>query len=359
MILKAVSFVRSKANSYVLKQVGFLEDDLNIETSIIMPVFNQEKIIQKNLEALKSSIGTISELIIINDASEDDTNAEILQFMSDFLPVQNKLRRIKYFSFKKQNFETYCDFFGISQSSGKFILEVQADMRIIDPNFDQKMIRNLRNNPDIFMLSGRGIMSFNEILGTFRKSLGNEAVSSTSILRKLVRLILKNHKQVQIVNTGEEIVEKIKIDQFQPSEEDFRLMRKAGRLGRLVDTNPEIQTMNLYVGETVMRGPICFNKDRYYLVGQFNKNAFFLGFDEHDLNLRARLRHGFKAGYLPISFESPLEFGSMRKTRSKKSRLELLLAVKRTQPSLKRSQIYSSASQGGLSFHDHEVREAT
>ena len=351
--------IRFKTNSYVLNQVGFDNEDSSVETSIIMPVFNQEGVIKSNLQALSSCLGTTSELIIINDASEDDTDEEILQFMRGFSPVNNSLRRIRYFSFKKQNFETYCDFFGISQSVGKFILEVQADMKIADPNFDQKMIRNLRNNPDVFMLSGRGIMTFDEILSAFQKSLGNEAVSSKSLLRKLVRLILNDRKQSQTVDTEEEIPEKNKIDEFQPSEEVFQRTRKAGRLGRLVDVNLEIQTKNLYVGETVMRGPICFEKDRYNLVGQLDKDAFFLGFDEHDLNIRARLHHGFKAGYLPISFESPLEVGSMRKARSKKSRLEILLAIKRTRSFLKKSQIYRSASGEGLAFHDHEVRAAS
>jgi glycosyltransferase involved in cell wall biosynthesis len=358
-MLRAVSNFRSKTNSYTLKQVGFIDDEESIETSIVMPVFNQENIIKKNLEALRSNVGTISELIIINDASEDDTDSKILEFMGGFSPIQNNIRRIKYYSFKRQGFETWCDFFGISQSVGTFIIEIQADMRIVEKNFDGKMIKNLINNPDIFMLSGRGIMTFNEILNTFRKSLGNEAVTSASILRKFFRRIVKNRSPVDDTHTVSVVCDSNNFDSFEPSKEIFYLAKRAGRLGRLVDTNLEIQTKNLYVGETVMRGPICFNKEKYHSIGQFNKNSFFLGYDEHDLNIRARLHHDLKAGYVPISFESPLELGSMRKARSKKSRLEVLLAVKRTRHSLKRSQIFISAREGGLSFNDHEVREAS
>jgi glycosyltransferase involved in cell wall biosynthesis len=358
MFLRAASMIRFKTNSFELKQVGFQDGESNIDTSIILPVFNQEGIIQKNLQALSSCIGTVSELIIINDASEDQTNEEILHFMKNFSPVQNRLRRIKCYTFKRQNFETYSDYIGISQSVGKYIIEVQADMRIMEENFDEKMINNLRNNPDVFMLSGRGIMTFNEILNNFRKSLGNEAVANGSILRKLLRRVVRNQSPKINTSHASVLCESNNLESFEPSKETFYLTKKAGRLGRLVEDNLKIQTKNLYVGETVMRGPICFNKEKYLSIGQFDKDSFFLGYDEHDLNIRARLHHNLKAGYLPISFESPLELGSMRKARSKKSRLEVLLAVKRTRSSLKNSQIFISAREGGLSFNDHEVRES-
>lgn len=357
MILRAFSTIWFKTNSYVQEQVGILDDSVNIETSIVMPVFNQENNIQVNMSALSSNLGTISELIIINDASEDGTDKEILQFMNNFSPSQKGMCRIKYFSFRKQNFETFCDYFGVSQSAGKYIIEVQADMRIVEKDFDKKMIRSLKSNPDIFMLSGRGIMTFNDILENFRKNLGNEATANSSIFWKIIRLIFRTSDS-RNQSRAHLTLKPNNVELFQPPEDKYREIKKAGRLGRLVDTNLVIQSENLYVGETVMRGPICFEKVRYYLVGQLNKDAFFLGFDEHDLNLRARINHNLKAGYLAISFESPLELGSMRKVRSKKSRLEVLLAVKRTQPYVKRSQLYRSAREGGITFNDHEIRTA-
>lgn len=356
MILKSIAQLYTRRNSF--KSQDFLFNSLieNVDVSVIVPVFNQEALIVRNVLSIINNLDLNAEIHIINDNSEDSSDRIIREFLSNYNNPPKNLMKISYYSFKKSQFETYSDHFAITRSSGRYIIEVQADMFIKQPGFDRTMIAILENNHDIFMLSGRGIMPFSEILSAFALTRGNEA----SVNSSLVKSILKRFGR-KIKASGEKVMHpsvENEPHRINPNRIQYLNGKKAGRLGRLIEDSSIFDKSILYVGETVMRGPICFLKERYNTLGGFNISAFFLGFDEHDLNLRARLTQSWRAAYTHITFESPLEAGAMRKERSIRSRIDLVLAHKRTQPNLKNTQIYISAFSGErVSFDDHEIRE--
>ena len=99
----------------------------------------------------------------------------------------------------------------------------------------------------------------------------------------------------------------------------FETTKSAGRLGSLIfeslEKTARLQN-NIWVSETIMRGPIIFDKSKYISVGGFNLDSFFLGFDDHHLFLNAFVQKGFRCGYTPIDYFTYPEGGSTRKRRN-------------------------------------------
>jgi GT2 family glycosyltransferase len=76
----------------------------------------------------------------------------------------------------------------------------------------------------------------------------------------------------------------------------------------------------IWFGESVMRGPLILDVEKYIEIGGLNTKAFFQGNDDHDLSLRA-IRKGWRVGFTPIHYSSPLSLGIARRKRKLKSKL--------------------------------------
>lgn len=323
-----------------------------LEVTIVIPVFNQASTISRNLQAIIDHSSLECEIIVLNDASEDETKEVLDDFLNKNIKMKENIHSIQVHNFGVSRFETYCDHFGIMNAKGKYIVEIQADMEICEDEFDRKMIQTLKLNDDVFMLSARGIMDFREIAKHFNASKGTEASISSSILKFLKNRIRRTDKP-----GSEFVLDTLNaIDTILPGIDSFKMSKKAGRLGRYIEINVPFSEKDLYVGETVMRGPIAFEKSRYLTLGGLNTASFFLGFDEHDLNLRARNEMKWLAAYVPISFLSPLDQGSMRKKRSNKAKFELFLAQKRILKNYEKSALHRYISEERTTFDDHHKR---
>ena len=88
-----------------------------IDISIIVPIYNAEKYLNKCLESLTKQTKKELEFILINDGSTDKTE-EIIKEYQD--------KRIKYFKNKNQGIGKTRNF-GISKSSGKYLMFVDSD----------------------------------------------------------------------------------------------------------------------------------------------------------------------------------------------------------------------------------------
>ena len=91
-----------------------------------------------------------------------------------------------------------------------------------------------------------------------------------------------------------------------------------------------------------MRGPLLVDKKKYLEVGGFDSERFFLGYDDHDLAMRAWNLKGYRSGYVPVGFLSPLADGATRKMRTIKQEFEILSNLVRTQNVSKESALYSA-----------------
>jgi glycosyltransferase involved in cell wall biosynthesis len=306
-----------------IENVNNLNQIKDVEVSIVIPVFNQELIIVDHLTSLIKNCTTCCEIIIISDASTDDTLSELKFFL---LNIKSELSsfvfKISLYSFRKQVFETFCDVAGFNLSSGKFIIEIQADIRINEYGFDSKLINVLKKNQDIFLISGRGVVSALKIKEDYDLSNGSAVAASKNLFYSF-------KSKIKLIKNSKEISRNISNNKLNinPNANEFFNLSQAGRLGPLIEHKPTKNLNLLYVGDSGIRGPICFEKKRYVLLGGLNYNAFFLGFDDHEINIRARQMYDWKSAYIYIDFDSDLDLGSTRKQRSRMTSFYIWMSI--------------------------------
>lgn len=104
-------------------------ENKNILFSIIIPVYNTEKYVEKCLESIQKAMDTDCEVIIVNDGSTDNSEKIIMEFIEK-LP-ENLKNNFKYT--KKEN-KGLADTknVGIEMAQGKYISVVDSDDYISD-----------------------------------------------------------------------------------------------------------------------------------------------------------------------------------------------------------------------------------
>ena len=236
--------------------VLFMSDDDHINYSVVMPVHNQGAIIQRNLQALIGCMSGSYELIIILDACEDNTKSEVLSYLNN-LPSVVGLNRIIVVESDVPLFETVCDNIGFRLASGKWFLEIQADMKMTEKDFNWRLTLPFLTQDNVIAVSGRCCHSLD---------------------------------QREIIGRGGHAIE-----------------RTVSELG--------LDKSLFYVHEVCNRGPLLLDAAKVKTMGYLDETNFYLDYSEIDMVLRAFDQKGWICGYVPIDFESPLSDGSTRKVR--------------------------------------------
>jgi hypothetical protein len=211
----------------------------------------------------------------------------------------------------------------------ELILGIQADMQIHEKGFDIRLAELINSNPEIGLVTCRGVHNFSEI--SFRNLESGSEISSLSFssimisnLKLLSRCLLRRNSNLHDTSNSIRNIEGL---QYAESAifPDTR-SGKAGFLSEFIDLIPhqyeeEISTWfrkyrnQFWVGETGMRGPVLFRRVDYLNLGGLNVLAFFQGLDDHDLNLRFKSINKSIA-FSPIYFSSPLRIGVSRKRKT-------------------------------------------
>ena len=115
-------------------------EELNL--SIIVPVYNTEKYLEKCLNSILKNIPQKTEVIVVNDGSPDNSENIIKKFEEKYSDI------IKYF--KKQNGGlSDTKNFGISKATGKYITFVDSD-DYVDENMHKEMLElAMKKNADV------------------------------------------------------------------------------------------------------------------------------------------------------------------------------------------------------------------
>jgi len=303
------------------------------QLTILVPVYNQEVVIKENLLSILNNLNMQCRFLIIDDASEDNSVNEILKFAKI---AAEKKYNIAIYKNKVPKFETYCDKFLFSKCETEFVIEIQADMKILEKNFDSKMYEAITSNQKIIAISGRGTHDFNSVYENYICSLGTDRAYEKTFFSYLTsRFKYQLHKFYKsIIKIKDFAIEKNNNSNYfgfyHPSSEDFLISGNVGRLGNLIEMLPTEESLNcrkIWCGETIMRGPIIFDLSKYKLVGGLNDSIFFQGFDDHELFLKSNIEFGFRVGYVPIGFSSPIALGSSRRPRSIKNEIIIMLKI--------------------------------
>lgn len=223
--------------------------------SVVIPIYNQEEIIERNLRSVLTTITeTFYEMILIVDACSDTTEEKVLGVMNGVLP--ELLTNVVVMRSIVPLFETAADNLGFLCSRGEYILEIQADIELTEPGFNMALLRAFYRITNLIAVSGRGCHGL-----TYRNGLGKLNIAVEKPL-------------------------------------DSRLNRN-----------------HLYIGETCNRGPIILRRTMVEQLGYLDETNYFLDYSEHDLFTRARVLKSWVCGYVPMEFSSPCSDGSTRKPR--------------------------------------------
>ena len=155
------SFIKSK-NFLDINIKGILVHNKDIfapinnpKVSVIIPVYNSQKIIFRTIKSVQNQNILDIEIILINDHSTDNTSAIIMQF-------KNEDPRIKIINNKKNRGILYSRSIGVLSAKGNFIFSLDNDDMFLNNNIISTII-NVSNKYDLDIVEFKGIMSFNGI----------------------------------------------------------------------------------------------------------------------------------------------------------------------------------------------------
>ena len=306
-------------------------------TSVVVPFFNQEEIILRNLSSLAEAMASEWELILIDDASKDDSFRIALDWAKCALQYSPNLVRVRLLQNSKELFETECDSIGFQAATGKYLLEIQIDMKLYEHAFDLKLINALSAHNDIFMISGRGTTSLMECAIDFMATT-NRYQGALAFPKLIIRIVLEltlirrvaaslfraSKKMVQPIGSRSINLKEHSQTKICPSQAEFEITGNAGRLGAQIDfrLSESFQKLRkIWLGQTVMRGPLMIDRNLYSSIGGLDNDHFFLGNDDTDLAYRGYREKKLRCGFVPVGFDSPLDQGSTRRRSSTKTQI--------------------------------------
>jgi glycosyltransferase involved in cell wall biosynthesis len=237
------------------KQYKYTQEPITY--SVVMPVYNQESILVPNVQSVLDCTQCSFELIVILDYCFDNSERNLLAFVESLNPP-SALVQITVFKTEYPLFETKCDNIGFRFATGTYCLEIQADMKMVEPGYNLHLVKPFLQYDNIIAVSGRCAHN---------------------------------------LFTGEGI----------------------GKLGAAVErplAELGISKNSFYVFETCNRGPLLLDRSKLAELQFLDEENYFLDDSDHDLMARAYLTKGYLCGYVPIEFESPLQHGSMRNHNS-------------------------------------------
>lgn len=230
--------------------------DINPTYSIVLPIYNQEAIIIKNIKSILQMTGGTYELILIIDCCSDKTKPLIMQFVENLIePVS--LYCITVIESITPLFETSCDNIGFRLAKGTYFLEIQADMEMTQKDYN--------------IILTKPFLKYKHVIGVSGRCCHDLA------------------KKYGIGHLG------IKIGD--------------GYDHRMYSDN------KFYVYETCNRGPLLLDAEKVRQLNYLDEENFYLDDSDHDLFARAYSQYEYICGYVPIRYVSPYEDGSTRKPK--------------------------------------------
>lgn len=268
---------------------------------VAIPIKNQSEIIFSVLKSLCDSLQVEFKVGLLLDNCTDETESEIHRFISEYAEGYPHLRRIDFLKSSGELFEATCENILFEYCSEEFFMSLQADIYLNDSKFVTTAIDAFHQNPDLFGISGRARVSYSRELNVVNSKI------SRVFLKTLRLLLLGKYKKVFLG----------------PS------TKKNGYFGdiaqhpnaRMIFTRKQLRT--LYPGEAIIRGPIMWRTDLFLKLGGLNDISYFLGRDDCDLSLRARVELNKFVAYLPAQSYSIKESGTTRKRRSQETLEEM------------------------------------
>ena len=122
-----------------------MEQVINIELSIIVPVYNVEKYLEECLDSILKIKNINYEVLIINDGSPDNSQKIIDEYYK-------KDSRIKFF-IKENGGLSSARNYGLERAQGEYIWFVDSDDLVVASEFEKFFIEAINSKKDFIPVS--------------------------------------------------------------------------------------------------------------------------------------------------------------------------------------------------------------
>ena len=238
------------------------------DISVIIPVYNGEKYIRKCLDSVINQTKKEIEIVVVNDGSADNTESIIKEY---------KDKRIKYFKNTNHGIG-YSRNFGVSKSSGKYIMFLDSDDYIDKDECKLLYEKCLEDDLDISICDFYKVYNNNLIevnLGDFKSS---SLKDNPDIITEFLNPWGKLYNKKILTDNKIKFVENLKYEDAPFVIETFCNAKKIGKVNK---------ALHYYVihgnSETTVRDEKCFDilkivdkirkytKDKEYLKDKIDK----------------------------------------------------------------------------------------
>lgn len=164
-------------------------------TSVIIPCYNSEKTIGRALDSVLNQTLDVSEIIIIDDQSKDDTIKKVLEYKVVFETAEIKFDLIVNDRNKGASFSRNV---GLQKANGQFVAFLDSD----DIWHSQKVelqSKIMEENPDVYCIGGYQAMINNEMAQDLLTYLNKDILDSKMSKVNEKKALFKNPTQTSVV----------------------------------------------------------------------------------------------------------------------------------------------------------------
>jgi len=301
------------------------------DISFIVTAYNQGSRLMDVIKGICESASSKFELILIDDASDDQTT-RLTGTITGYLDKVERLSRFVIIRNRWQRFEVFCDNIGAKHARGKWLCFVQSDMVIKDPGFDLRLIQALEKFPDIGALSGHSVSVCGCQIGKkYLKKSGHAfslpPIRPRTVIKRLLTTVNRDGERKSFTKKKETYSEIVHVEECKTFDEvqtkfiKYRILDYTDTLKGIPEEFLRIPFVAL--GRLINRGPIIMDRQLFSYLGGLNTSMYFQGFDDSDLCFRI-LKSGRLVGYAPVNYFSAEDWGSTRK----KKKLNTILLIR-------------------------------
>ena len=259
-----------------------------------IPVKNQESIIYQVLEHLIMRLTSPTEIGLLFDNCTDRSFQRAKDFVRREMGKYENLTRVHFLRSEDELFESTCENLLFELSEARYLVSFQADILLLDETFFERSKKAFLRVDNLLGISGRATVP---LMPT--KSIIMRLTSWLSIGNLLSALFPRFfHKR----NLG-------------PFLSGLSYFGDTSGYPTPVMNFSQSQVNSVFIGQSLIRGPIVWSREKFRRLGGFNDISYFLGRDDCDIALQG-LMHEYKVGYLPCVQTSNPKNGTTRKPRT-------------------------------------------
>ncbi len=266
-----------------------------------IPVKNQEIIIEEVLEHLIVRLTSPTEIGLLFDNCTDLSFQRARDFLMREMGTHENLIRVHFLRSEDELFESTCENLLFELSDARYLVSFQSDVLLLDGTFFERCKKAFAKVDHLLGVSGRATIPLMPI-----KSISMRLTSLLSV-GNLLSALLPRFFQKRYLG---------------PFLNGFSYFGDTSGYPTPVMNFSRSQVNSVYIGQSLIRGPIVWSREKFEILGGFNDVSYFLGRDDCDISLRG-LVLDFKVGFLPCVQTSNPKNGTTRKPRTPSAQLRL------------------------------------